>query len=75
MIWDAAVLNEIYVRPAARGTGLADDLLAAVVEHARGQALPLDRLVLDVDPGNGRARRFYERHGFEPWGEVVARDL
>jgi GNAT superfamily N-acetyltransferase len=74
MIWDAAVLNEIYVRPTARGTGLADDLLAAVVEHARGQALPLDRLVLDVDPGNGRARRFYERHGFEPWGEMVARE-
>lgn len=75
MIWDAAVLNEIYVRPTARGTGLADDLLAAVVEHAREQTLPLDRMVLDVDPGNGRACQFYGRHGFESWGEMVAREL
>ncbi|MFB6161408.1 MAG: N-acetyltransferase family protein [Haloferacaceae archaeon] len=75
MIWDAAVLNEIYVRPAARGSGVADALLDAAVATARAQDLPLDRLVLDVDPDNGRARAFYDRHGFEPWGELVARRL
>jgi len=42
---------------------------------ARQQDLPLDRLVLDVDRENGRARAFYERHGFDHWGEVVARQL
>ena len=74
-VWDAAVVNELYVTPARRGTGVADALLEAAVELARGQDLPLDRLLLDVDPDNERAYAFYERHGFEPWGEVVAREL
>jgi len=74
-VWDAAVLNELYVVPDSRGTGVADDLLGSVVETARDQSLPLDRLVLDVDGANDRARAFYDRHGFERWGEMVARDL
>jgi ribosomal protein S18 acetylase RimI-like enzyme len=74
-IWDAAVLNEIYVAPDCRGTGVADSLLDAAVEQARAQDLPLDRLVLDVDAENERAAAFYRRHGFEPWGEMVAREL
>ena len=74
-VWDAAVLNEIYVVPDRRGTGVADALLDAMVEHARAQDLPLDRLVLDVDAENGRAYSFYRRHGFEPWGEMVATEL
>lgn len=74
-IWDAAVVNELYVVPEARGTGVADALLDRAVEVAREQDLPLDRLLLDVDESNGRARRFYARHGFEPWGAVVAREL
>jgi GNAT superfamily N-acetyltransferase len=75
MIWDAAVLNELFVRPAHRGTGVADDLLEAALDVARGQNLPLDRIVLDVDPSNERARAFYERFGFAAWGEMVAREL
>ncbi len=74
-VWDAAVLNEIYVDPAARATGLADDLLERALAVARDQDLPMDRIVLDVDPDNERARSFYRRHGFEPWGEMVARRL
>ncbi|GAD51562.1 hypothetical protein MBEHAL_0322 [Halarchaeum acidiphilum MH1-52-1] len=74
-VWDAAVLNEIYVADERRGTGVADDLMDAALDVARGQDLPLDRVVLDVDPDNGRAAAFYERRGFEPWGELVARDL
>jgi ribosomal protein S18 acetylase RimI-like enzyme len=74
-IWDGAVLNELYVREPHRGTGLADNLLDAALSVARGQDLPLDRLVLDVDPDNDRARAFYERWGFERWGEMVAREL
>lgn len=74
-VWDAAVVNEVYVRPERRGTGLADDLLARGFEHARSQDLPLDRIVLDVDRDNERARAFYERHGFSHWGEMVAREL
>ncbi|WP_137285114.1 GNAT family N-acetyltransferase [Halorussus salinisoli] len=75
MIWDAAVLNEIYVRPEYRGAGVADDLMDAAVAFAHDQDLPLDRLILDVDRENDRARSFYERHGFEHWGEMVARKL
>lgn len=74
-VWDAAVLNEIYVADDRRGTGVADALVDAATEHARTQDLPLDRLVLDVDPDNDRARAFYRRHGFEPWGEMVATEL
>ncbi|MFB6155442.1 MAG: N-acetyltransferase family protein [Haloferacaceae archaeon] len=74
-IWDAAVLNEIYLDPPYRGTGVADDLMEAALELARDQSLPLDRLVLDVDRENDRAQAFYERWGFAHWGEMVARDL
>jgi len=75
MVWDGAVLNELYVRPLARGSGVADALLGAVVERAREQSLPMDRLLLDVDPSNERARAFYRRHDFRPWGETIARKL
>ena len=74
-VWDAAVLNEIYVRPRFRGCGLADELVAAATAVAREQSLPIDRLVLDVDRENDRARAFYDRHGFDHWGEMVARPL
>ena len=74
-IWDAAVLNEMYVAPAWRGTDVADALLEAALSVAREQDLPMDRIVLDVDRENDRAQAFYERWGFEHWGEMVAREL
>lgn len=74
-VWDAAVVNELYLAPEHRGTGLADELFERGIEHARSQDLPLDRVVLDVDRENERARAFYERHGFAHWGEMVAREL
>jgi ribosomal protein S18 acetylase RimI-like enzyme len=74
-VWDAAVLNELWVAESSRGTGLADELFERALDHARGQTLPLDRLLLDVDTANERARAFYERHGFTDWGELVAREL
>lgn len=74
-VWDAAVLNEIYVKPGARGRGVADDLMDAGLEFARDMSLPLDRVVLDVDRENARARGFYEKWGFDHWGEMVARGL
>jgi ribosomal protein S18 acetylase RimI-like enzyme len=75
MIWDAAVVNELYVSPEYRGTGVADELMGLAYTLAREQDLPLKRLVLDVDPENDRARAFYNRHGFKPWGEMVAKQL
>jgi GNAT superfamily N-acetyltransferase len=52
----------LYVRPEARGTGIALDLMRAAAEHARAQGA--DVLELDVMEDNPRARRFYERLGF-----------
>lgn len=75
MIWDAAVLNELFVREAYRGTGVVDELLDRALAVARSQDPPLPRIVLDVDPANDRARAVYERHGFEPWGELLSREL
>lgn len=75
MIWDAAVLNELFVAEPHRGTGVADDLLDRAFAVASDQTLPLDRIVLDVDPANEHARAFYRRHGFESWGEMVAANL
>jgi ribosomal protein S18 acetylase RimI-like enzyme len=75
MIWDAAVVNELYVSPEYRGTGVGDELMDAACVLARNQELPLDRLVLDVDPENSRAQAFYDRYDFEPWGEMVTKEL
>lgn len=74
-VWDGAVLNELYLRPDHRGSGVADGLMDAALSAARKQSLPLDRLLLDVDRKNPRARAFYERHGFEHWGEMLSREV
>ena len=67
-LWDAAVINELYVATDYRGRGAAEALLDAAIDFAREQALPLERLLLDVDPDNERAYAFYQKFGFEPWG-------
>lgn len=65
----------MYVSPGARGTGAADQLLEALV--ASGVALGLRQLQLTLMADNVRARRLYERHGFELYGtepDSVCRD-
>jgi len=75
MLRDAAVLSELYVPPAHRGAGVRDELLAAALDVARRQDLPVDRLVLDVAPVNDRARGFYRRHGFVDRGDLLGLEL
>lgn len=60
------LLYGMYVRPEARGTGVADTLVGAILEHARDAGL--DRVVLTLVATNERARRLYERHGFVVYG-------
>jgi len=75
MIWDGAVLNELYVVPKHRGSGVAERLLDRLLDVAATQSLPMNRVLLDVSPTNDRARAFYERQEFEPWGRLLARSL
>lgn len=56
----------VYVSPAARGSGAADALFEAIEAHAR--KVGVEQLHLGVGEANGRARRFYARRGFEPYG-------
>jgi ribosomal protein S18 acetylase RimI-like enzyme len=56
----------MYVRPEARGTGAADSLVLAVLDHARAEGL--DAVLLAVIPEATAARRLYDRHGFTVYG-------
>jgi GNAT superfamily N-acetyltransferase len=63
VITDDAELYAIYVHPEHLGQGAGQALLAESV--ARCAAAGHSRLLLWVLKENGRARRFYERAGFE----------
>jgi ribosomal protein S18 acetylase RimI-like enzyme len=55
----------MYVRPAARGTGLAQRLVEAVLEHAQYQ---VELVLLSVIAGNVPAQRLYVSLGFVAYG-------
>ncbi len=63
---EAAELRQLYVVEEVKGQGVADALIQWVIERARG--LRADHLYLSVFTENHRARRFYEKYGFEPEG-------
>ncbi|MDA8318914.1 MAG: GNAT family N-acetyltransferase [Actinomycetota bacterium] len=65
-IGDAWHLVGMWVRPASRGLGIADDLVEAVVADAR--AAGARAIGLWVTVVNGRAQAFYRRLGFRPTG-------
>lgn len=56
---EGAELNDLYVRPGRQGQGVGSALLARARELSPGM------LSLWTFQRNKRARRFYERHGFE----------
>ncbi len=55
----------MYVRPEARGTGVAARLVETVIDFARSR---VELLQLSVVVGNERARRLYARLGFVEYG-------
>jgi len=59
------VLWGMYVRPGARGTGLAAALVQQVVAHARTL---VEQVCLTVAASNVAARRLYGAAGFEEYG-------
>ena len=56
-----ARVGSMYVRDSARGSGMADALLDAVLAEA---AKSCEQATLSVEASNARAIRLYERHGF-----------
>jgi GNAT superfamily N-acetyltransferase len=55
------VLNDLYVAPAARGTGAAELLIHACVEECRRHGAA--ELTWQTAPDNERAQRVYDRVG------------
>jgi GNAT superfamily N-acetyltransferase len=55
------VMNDLYVDPAARGTGLADRLIAACAEQCVAHGAR--RLAWQTAPDNARAQAVYDRVG------------
>lgn len=58
------VIENIYVRPDARGQGIGTRLLAAA--EGRLDAAGADVVSLEALAENDRAKRFYRRQGYEP---------
>lgn len=57
----------MWVAPHARGRGVADELVGALLDHARDSGQ--ERVLLEVAEANPRAARAYSRLGFVPTGE------
>jgi ribosomal protein S18 acetylase RimI-like enzyme len=60
---DRLSLGNVYLDPAYRGTGLADDLVARGIQHAREDGA--EEFSLEVDADNDRALAYYEKLGFD----------
>jgi ribosomal protein S18 acetylase RimI-like enzyme len=63
-----AALWGMYVRPAARNSGLGRRLVEAVVNHASGR---VEQLLLSVVSENEAARRLYQKLGFSEYGREM----
>lgn len=64
---DATELHQLYVAPAAQGTGVAASLIGWALDHARAEGSR--RIYLSVYIDNVRAQRFYARYGFYEVGK------
>ncbi|MFI2348774.1 GNAT family N-acetyltransferase [Streptomyces sp. NPDC019443] len=63
----------VFVRPEARGSGVAEALFRAAMEWSWGLAgPPVQRVRLYVHERNARAAAFYRRMGFVASGDAVA---
>lgn len=65
-------LNQLFILPEYQCKDIGRSSMAVVMREARELGLPIRLRVLKVNP---RARRFYERLGFNCVGESGAHDL
>lgn len=63
----AIELRRLYLRSSAHGRGIADELMRWALREATARGA--QEIVLSVYVDNHRARRFYERYGFETAGK------
>ncbi|GAA1533948.1 GNAT family N-acetyltransferase [Streptomyces albidochromogenes] len=69
---DQVHLVGVFVRPEARGTGVAQELFRAALEWSWGLTEPrVERVRLYVHERNGRAQALYGKAGFVRSGQVV----
>ena len=66
---DAVELRQLYLADTAKGTGVAQALMDWAIATARARGAT--ELWLSVYIDNHRAKRFYERYGFEDVGRYV----
>jgi ribosomal protein S18 acetylase RimI-like enzyme len=62
----ALLVDQLYVRPEYHGAGIAQALMDWAMDEARNRGA--QALYLTVFIENDRARRFYDRYGFEAVG-------
>lgn len=58
-----ALLEDMVVTPAIRGSGIGSRLIERAIDHARCNGCR--RITLLTDQANYSAQRFYAKHGFE----------
>lgn len=61
---DCAEVKRMYVRPEARGSGVAEAILSRLIAEAEGAGLRILRLETGIH--QAAAIRFYRRSGFQP---------
>jgi ribosomal protein S18 acetylase RimI-like enzyme len=66
-------VTDIYVVPDRRGSGLAQALLRAAEDHLAPTGV--SRVRINVLAANARARRAYEKYGFEPYEVMYEKRL
>jgi GNAT superfamily N-acetyltransferase len=70
---DLAVLEDFVVDPAARGVGIGEAIMDAVLDWARAEGcIGIDAMAL---PGDRETKNFFESFGLKARALVVHRDL
>lgn len=68
-----AALTSLWVDPGARGRGVGDRLVTAVLEWAKAEGF--SQVLLWVTEGNSRAESLYRRNGFTRSGDEITEPL